>query len=83
MVHDMKSVREVAAELRQAWRAASGFLLSIELWLMVLVAASMVAGFWLAFMGQPCCLLAFGVALGYPALRIVLHLKGRLAWPFF
>lgn len=83
MAHDMKSVREAAAELRQVWGAASGFLLSIELWLMVLVAASMVAGFWLAFMGQPSCLLAFGFALGYPALRIVLHLKRRLAWPFF
>jgi hypothetical protein len=83
MVHDMKSVSEVAAELRQVWRAASGFLLSIELWLMVPVAASMVGGFWLAFMGEPSCLLAFGVALGYPALRIVLHVRGRLAWPFF
>jgi len=83
MVHDTKSVRESAAELRQVWREASAFLLSIELWLMVLVATSMVGGFWLAFMGEPCCLLAFGFALGYPALRVVLHLKGRLAWPFF
>ena len=83
MVHDMKSVRGAAAELRQVWRAASGFLLSIELWLMVLAAASMVGGFWLAFMGEPCCLLAFGVALGYPALRTALHLSGRVAWPFF
>ena len=83
MVHDTKSVRESAAELRQVWREASAFLLSIELWLMVLAATSMVGGFWLAFMGEPCCLLAFGFALGYPALRVVLHLKGRLAWPFF
>jgi len=83
MAHDTKSVRESAAELRQVWREASAFLLSIELWLMVLVATSMVGGFWLAFMGEPCCLLAFGFALGYPALRVVLHLKGRLAWPFF
>ncbi|MGF6272954.1 hypothetical protein ABIB38_001310 [Massilia sp. UYP11] len=83
MIDDMKFVREVATGLRQVWRAASGFLLSIELWLMVLVAASMVAGVWLAFMGQPCCLPAFGFALGYPALRIVLHIRGRVAWPFF
>lgn len=83
MLHDTKSVRESAAELQQVWREASAFLLSIELSLMVLVATSMVGGFWLAFMGEPCCLLAFGFALGYPALRIVLHLKGRQAWPFF
>lgn len=83
MVHDIEFIRKAAAELRQAWCAASGFFLSIELWLMVLAAASMVAGFWLAFMGEPCCLGAFGIALGYAPLRIVLHLKGRLAWPFF
>ena len=83
MAHHTKSVNEIAAELRLVWHEASGFLLSIELWLMVLVASSMVGGFWLAFMGEPGCLLAFGFALGYPVLRVVLHLKGRLAWPFF
>lgn len=81
--HRMKSACEVAAELRQAWSEASGFLLSIELWLMLLVAASTVAGFWLTFMGDLRCVPAFGFALGYPAARVALHLKRRLAWPFF
>jgi len=83
MAHDMKSAKQVAAEVRQVWREAAGFLLSIELWLMVLVAASTVAGFWLAFMGDWRCLLAFGFAAGYLAARIVLHLRRLVAWPFF
>jgi hypothetical protein len=33
-------------------------------------------------MGDLRCLLAFGVAGGYLALRAVLHMKRVLAWPF-
>ena len=34
-------------------------------------------------MGDWRCLPAFGFALGYPALRVVLHLARRVSWPFF
>ncbi|WP_137173747.1 hypothetical protein [Massilia sp. HP4] len=83
MAHHLKYARQVAAEVRHVRSEVAGFLLSIELWLMVLAAASMVAGFWLAFMGDWRCLQAFGFALGYPVLRVVLHLRRLLAWPFF
>lgn len=83
MPHLMKSAKHAAAEVRQVWRASAAFLLSIELWLMVAAASSMVGGFWLAFMGDWRCLAAFGFALGYPALRVVLHLGRRVSWPFF
>lgn len=82
MGHDIKSTREALAELRQVWRASAGFFLSIELWLMVASAAASVAAVWLAFLGDLRCLLAFGAVVGYLALRVILHLKRLLAWPF-
>lgn len=82
MGHDIKTIKEALALLQRVWREASGFFLSIELWLMVLVAASTVAGTWLAVMGDAWSLLAFTFAFGYVAARTVLHLKRILAWPF-
>jgi len=78
-----KSTRAALAELRQVSTASAGFLLSIELWLMVLAASASVGGVWLAFMGDLRCLPAFCFAFGYPALRVLLHLRRLLAWPFF
>jgi hypothetical protein len=82
MGHDIKTVQEAAALVRRTWRQAAAFLLSIELLLMVLVAFTTVGGVWLAAMGDLRCLLAFGAAGGYLALRAALHLKRILAWPF-
>jgi len=82
MGHDIKTFREACALLLRVWRDASGFFLSIELWLMVLVAASTVGGAWLAVMGDAWSLGAFAFAFGYVATRTVLHLKRILAWPF-
>ena len=82
MGHDIKTIKEALALLHSVWGEASGFFLSIELWLMVLVAASTVAGTWLAVMGDAWSLLAFTFAFGYVAARTVLHLKRILAWPF-
>lgn len=82
MGHDIKTIKEALALLQRVWREASAFFLSIELWLMVLVAASTVAGTWLAVMGDAWSLLAFSFAFGYVAARTVLHLKRILAWPF-
>lgn len=50
----------------RAWRLAVPFFTSIEVWLMVLVAADTVGGIFLAAMGD-------GRAL---------HAKGILSWPF-
>lgn len=82
MGHDIKTFREAAALLLRVWREASGFFLSIELWLMVLVAATTVGGAWLAVLGDAWSLAAFAVAFGYVGARTVLHLKRILAWPF-
>ena len=82
MGHDTNSTKEALAELRQVWRESADFFLSIELWLMVASACASVAGVWLAYMGDLRCLLAFGAVLAYLALRVVLHLKRLLAWPF-
>lgn len=82
MGHDIKTIEEALALLQRVWREASAFFLSIELWLMVLVAASTVAGTWLAVMGDAWSLLAFSFAFGYVAARTVLHLKRILSWPF-
>jgi hypothetical protein len=82
MGHDIKTFREAAALLLRVWRASSSFFFSIELWLMVLVAAATVGGAWLAVMGDGWSLLAFAFAFGYVAARTVLHLKRILAWPF-
>ncbi|MFC0250410.1 hypothetical protein [Massilia consociata] len=82
MGHDIKTFKEAAALMLRVWRESSSFFLSIELWLLVLVAASTVGGFWLAAMGDAWSLLAFAFAFGYIAVRTVLHLKRILAWPF-
>jgi len=82
MGHDIKTFKDAAALLLQVWRAASGFFLSLELWLMLLVATTTVAGFWLAMLGSGWSLLAFGFAFGYLAARTVLHVKGIVHWPF-
>lgn len=82
MGHDIKTFKEAAALLLRVWREASAFFLSIELWLMVLVAASTVGGVWLALLGDAWSLPAFAFAFGYIAARTVLHLKRILAWPF-
>lgn len=82
MGHDIKTFREAAALMARVWRDAAGFFFSIELWLMVLVAAATVGGAWLAVMGDAWSLLAFAFAIGYVATRTVLHLKRILSWPF-
>ena len=82
MGHDIKTIKEALALLRRVWRDAAGFFLSIELWLMVLVAAAAVGGAWLALMGDAWSLPAFAFAFGYPAARTVLHLRRILSWPF-
>lgn len=82
MGHDIKTFKEAVALLLRVWRQAASFFLSIELWLMVLVAASTVGGAWLAVMGDTWSLLAFAFAIGYVATRMVLHQKRILAWPF-
>jgi len=82
MGHDIKTFKDAVALLLRVWREASSFFLSIELWLMVLVAASMVGGAWLALVGDAWSLPAFAFAFGYLAVRTVLHLKRILTWPF-
>ncbi len=82
MGHDIKTLGEAVALLQRVWHEASAFFLSIELWLMVLVAASTVGGVWLAVMGDAWSLLAFAFAFGYVGARTVLHLKRILNWPF-
>jgi len=82
MGHDIKTLKEALDLLRRVWQQASGFFLSIEVWLMVLVAGSVVGGAFLAVMGDGWSLAAFAFAFGYIAARTVLHLKRILAWPF-
>lgn len=74
--------REVLAALRHIRREAGGFFLSIELWMMVLLSWVTVAGFWLAYMGDLRALAVFGAAVGYVVLRVVLHRRRVLGWPF-
>lgn len=82
MDHDIKTIKQAGALVLQTWRGAAAFFLSIELALMVLAAFVTVGGVWLAVMGDWRCLLALGLAGGYLALRVVLHVKRILAWPF-
>ncbi len=82
MGHDIKTFREAAALLLRVWRESRAFFLSIELWLMVLVAGATVGGAWLAVMGSSWSLPVFGFAIGYVATRTALHMKRILAWPF-
>lgn len=82
MGHDIKTFREAAALVLRVWRASSGFFLSIELWLMVLVSGAAVGGAFLAVMGSSWSLLAFGSVIAYVATRTTLHMRRILAWPF-
>lgn len=79
---DSTSWREVVAALRTIRREAGGFFISIELWMMVLLSWVTVAGFWLAYTGQLLAVPVFGAAIGYIVLRVVLHRRRVLAWPF-
>ncbi|QBE65425.1 hypothetical protein [Pseudoduganella lutea] len=82
MNSEATTFREAIALVLRACRAALPFFLSIETWLMVAVAAVTVGGFWLAFMGDLRSLVAFGAAVGYLALRSMLHARRILGWPF-
>ena len=82
MDHDIRTIGDAARLVLRAWREASAFFLSLELWLMVLVAGATVAGVWLAVMVDARSLLAFGFAIGYVVARSALHVKRILAWPF-
>ncbi|WP_020653276.1 hypothetical protein [Massilia niastensis] len=82
MGHDIKTFKEAVALVLRACREASAFFLSIEFWLMMLVAGATVGGFWLAIMGDARSLLAFGCVIAYVVTRSVLHVKRILAWPF-
>ena len=82
MFYGIKTVKEALALILRVWRDAIVFFLSIELWLMVLVAGATVGGVWLAFLGDARGVLALGFAAAYLAGRVVLHTKRILAWPF-
>ena len=82
MAHHVKSAKQAAVELKLIWHASSAFLLSIEVWLIVVAASATVAGFWLAFMADWRAVPAFAGAFGYPVLRVILHQRRLLSWPF-
>mgnify|MGYP000654264150 CR=1 FL=1 len=82
MGHNIHTLKEAGALALRTWRNAAPFFLSIELALMVLAAVATVAGVWLAVMLDPLSLLSFGFVIAYLATRIVLHVKGKLGWPF-
>lgn len=82
MGHDIHTLKEARALLLRTWRKAFPFFLSIELALMVLVAAATVAGLFFAVMGDLRSVLAFGFAIAYVAARSVLHVKRIISWPF-
>jgi len=74
--------KDIAVLTLRVWREAAAFFLSIELALMLLVAAATVAGVWLAVLHDAYSLLAFGFVIAYVAARIILHAKRILSWPF-
>ena len=82
MEKPVKTPLEALKLITATWRRAIPFFASIEVWLMVMVAAATVCGIFLAAMGDARCLLAIGFAVGYLVLRPVLHAKGILRWPF-
>jgi hypothetical protein len=82
MSREIKTLKEAGALTLRVWRDAIHFFLSIELWLMVLVAGATVGGVWLAVLGDARCLLSFGFAIAYLVTRSVLHVKRILSWPF-
>lgn len=75
-------IKLALAGLHLLWRESSDFFLSIEFWLMLLVSGVTVGAVWLAYLGDLRCLLCFGFALGYLCLRVSLHLRRVLSWPF-
>jgi len=76
------SFKDIAALTLRVWRQAAAFFLSIELGLMLLLAAATVGGVWLAVLHDAHSLLAFGFAIAYVATRVTLHVKRILRWPF-
>jgi hypothetical protein len=82
MEKPVKTPQEAIKLIAATWRRAKPFFSSIEVWLMVVVAAAVVVGIFLAAMGDARCLLAIGFAVGYLVARPVLHAKGILSWPF-
>jgi hypothetical protein len=82
MGYDIKTLKDALALVRRVWRDSAGFFLSLEVWLMVAVAACTVAGVWLGFMGDLRGVLALGFAAAYLVARTVLHARRILAWPF-
>ena len=82
MRHQIKTLREASALTLRVWRESIHFFLSIELWLMVLVAGATVAGVWLTAMGDSRSLLSFGFAIAYVVTRTILHVKRIVSWPF-
>lgn len=82
MSHDTNTFKQAVDQVRCAVRESADYFRSIEVWLMVVVAAATVGGFWLAFLGEPASLLAFALAWGYLALRVTLHIKRIVSWPF-
>jgi len=79
----LKTIKSGAALANGIWRETAAFFLSIEFWLLMAVAGSLVGGVWLAFMGDLRSLLAFGFVIAYFTARPLLHVKGILKWPFF
>lgn len=82
MNHETKTFQDAAAALVHALRASRGFFLSIELWMMVLVAGATVGGAWLALLGNGWSLAVLAFAIGYVPARTVLHARQVLSWPF-
>jgi hypothetical protein len=82
MRRDIKTLKEAGTLTLDVWREALHFFLSIELWLMVLVAGATVGGVWLAVLGDARSLLAFGFAIAYVVARSILHVKRIVSWPF-
>lgn len=82
MSREIKTLKETCALTLRIWRESIHFFLSIELWLMVLVAGATVGGVWLAALGDPRSLLSFGFAIAYVVSRTILHVKRVVSWPF-
>lgn len=82
MSQEVKTFRDACALTARVWRASAGFFKSVEVWLLVMVAAAMVAGVFFAFMLDVRGVFAFAFVLTYFIGRLVLHAKGILKWPF-
>lgn len=82
MSHDTSTIKQAIDQVRCALRESTEYFRSIEVCLMIVVAAATVGGFWLAFLGDPSSLIVFAFAWGYLALRVALHIKRIVSWPF-